>query len=144
MGAVYFDSSALVKLVVDERGSALAAQLWNACDAALASPLAYIEVRAALGALHRNQVIDDRGLRRAERTWEECWSGVRPVALSLAVSRTAGALAVRHSLTGGDAVHLASAVAIASIDPVMAVWDVRLHAAAGALGLKVAPLDCTT
>ena len=49
MGAVYFDSSALVKLVVDERGSALAAQLWNACDAALASPLAYIEVRAALG-----------------------------------------------------------------------------------------------
>ena len=62
----------------------------------------------------------------------------------LAVSRTAGALAVRHSLSGADAVHLASAVAIASIDPVMAVWDVRLHAAAGALGLKVAPLDCTT
>ena len=36
MPLVYFDSSALVKLVVAEEGSDLAAELWDSCDAALA------------------------------------------------------------------------------------------------------------
>jgi predicted nucleic acid-binding protein len=54
MTLVYFDSSALVKLVVDEDGSDLAAELWDGCDAALASRLAYPEVRAALAAACRN------------------------------------------------------------------------------------------
>ena len=53
MAIVYFDSSALVKLVLDETGSELAAQLWNACDAALSSRLAYPEVCAALAAAGR-------------------------------------------------------------------------------------------
>jgi hypothetical protein len=38
------DSSALVKLVVDEVGSDIAAALWNAYDVALSSRLAYPEV----------------------------------------------------------------------------------------------------
>ena len=47
MALVYFDSSALVKLVLDEIGSDIAATLWNACDVALSSRLAYPEVCAA-------------------------------------------------------------------------------------------------
>ncbi len=46
MSIVYFDSSAFVKLVVDEDGSELAAALWDGCDAAVSSRLAYPEVRA--------------------------------------------------------------------------------------------------
>jgi len=46
---VYFDSSALVKLMLDEPGSDLAAELWNGCDAALSSRLAYPEVRRRVG-----------------------------------------------------------------------------------------------
>ena len=38
MSLVYFDSSAFVKLVVDEDGSDLAAALWDGCDAALREP----------------------------------------------------------------------------------------------------------
>ena len=44
---VYFDASALVKLVIDEDGSALAAALWDGCDAALTSRLAFPEVWGA-------------------------------------------------------------------------------------------------
>jgi predicted nucleic acid-binding protein len=55
MPRVYFDSSALVKLVVQEEGSDLAADLWDSCDAALASRLAYPEVRAALAAAGRKR-----------------------------------------------------------------------------------------
>jgi uncharacterized protein len=47
---VYFDSSAFVKLVVEEEGSDLAAALWDGCDAAVSSRLAYPEVCAALAA----------------------------------------------------------------------------------------------
>jgi predicted nucleic acid-binding protein len=51
---VYFDSSAFVKLLVEEEGSNVAATLWDGCDAAIASRLAYPEVRAALAAAVRN------------------------------------------------------------------------------------------
>ena len=40
MTIVYFDSSAFVKLLVEEAGSELAAQLWDGCDAAVSSRLA--------------------------------------------------------------------------------------------------------
>jgi predicted nucleic acid-binding protein len=54
---IYFDSSAFVKLLAEEPGSDLAARLWDGCDAAVASRLAYPEVRAALAASARNHDI---------------------------------------------------------------------------------------
>jgi predicted nucleic acid-binding protein len=67
---VYFDSSALVKLVVEEPGSGLVAQLWDGCDAALASRLAYPEVRAALAAAARDHELGDDDLRATEQAWD--------------------------------------------------------------------------
>jgi predicted nucleic acid-binding protein len=136
---VYFDSSALVKLVVKEAGSELAAQLWDGCDAALASRLAYPEVRAALAAAARNHDLDADGLRTAEQSWEEFWAATRPVELTPAVERQAGELAREHALRGADSVHLASALAIGDPDLVIAVWDRRLHAGALATGSSVTP-----
>jgi uncharacterized protein len=136
---VYFDSSALVKLVVKEAGSHLAAQLWNGCDAALASRLAYPEVRAALAAAARNHDMAPDDLRTAEGAWEEFWAATRPVELTPAVERHAGELASQHALRGADSVHLASALAIGDPDLIIAVWDRRLHAGALAGGSSVAP-----
>ncbi|CAN5281916.1 hypothetical protein BH20ACT5_BH20ACT5_10470 [soil metagenome] len=53
MSIVYFDSSAFVKLLVQEDGSDLAATLWDGCDAAVSSRLAYPEVAAALAVAGR-------------------------------------------------------------------------------------------
>lgn len=140
MALVYFDSSALVKLVVEEAGTDLAAQLWDGCDAALASRLAYPEVRAALAAAARSHNLDDDGLATAEAAWEEYWAAVRPVELTSAVERHAGNLARQHALRGADAVHLASALAIGDPELVVAVWDRRLHTGARATGTLVAPV----
>lgn len=140
MALVYFDSSAFVKLLVDEEGSELAAQLWDGCDAALSSRLAYPEVRAALAAAGRNHDLDSDGLASAEQAWQEYWAATRPVEFTPAVERRAGELACLHALRGADAVHLASALAIAGSDLVMAVWDRRLHAGARAVRLGVAPV----
>ncbi|HME65085.1 MAG TPA: type II toxin-antitoxin system VapC family toxin, partial [Streptosporangiaceae bacterium] len=103
MALVYFDSSALVKLVVDEEGSDLAAELWDACDAALASRLAYPEVRAALAAACRDHDLTDEDLDTAEQAWEQYWASVRPVQLTAAVEQQAGQLAGTHALRGADA-----------------------------------------
>jgi predicted nucleic acid-binding protein len=139
MTLVYFDSSALVKLVVDEDGSDLAAQLWDGCDAALASRLAYPEVRAALAAAGRNHDLSDADLDTAEQAWEQYWAAIRPVELTAAVERHAGTLARSHPLRGADAVHLASALAAGDPDLTLAVWDRRLHVGAATAGLPVAP-----
>lgn len=139
MPIVYFDASAFVKLIVEEPGSELAALLWDGCDAALSSRLAYPEVRAALAAAHRNHDLDAAGMRQAEGTWEELWPATRPVELTPAVERQAGELASRHALRGADAVHLACALGIGDPDLVVAVWDRRLHVGALAAGVAVAP-----
>jgi hypothetical protein len=139
MALVYFDSSALVKLVVDEDGSDLAAELWDGCDAALASRLAYPEVRAALAASCRNHDLSQAGLDAAEQAWEQFWAAVRPVELTAAVEQHAGQLARSHALRGADAVHLAGALALHDPDLILAVWDRRLHAGAATAGLPVAP-----
>jgi uncharacterized protein len=136
---VYFDSSAFVKLLVEEDGTDLVAQLWDGCDAALSSRLAYPEVRAALAAAHRNNTLDATGLEGALQIWEEFWSATRPVEFRTEIERHAGELAQLHSLRGADAVHLASALTVPKLELVVAVWDRRLHAGAHAEGLATAP-----
>lgn len=141
MAVFYFDASAMVKLVVEEAGSDLAAQLWDGCDAAVAGRLAYPEVRAALAAAGRNHDLDPQGQADAEDAWEEYWSATRPVELTRSVEQHAGQLAARDALRGADAVHLASALALGDPGLILAAWDRRLRAGAQAAGLAIAPAD---
>jgi len=136
----YFDASAFVKLLVEEPGTELAVALWDGCDAAVSSRLAYPEVRAALAAAHRNHDLDRSGLAQAEEGWDAFWGATRPVELTPAVACHAGELAKDHALRGADAVHLASALAMSDRSLIVAVWDRRLHACALATGLGVAPV----
>lgn len=139
MSIVYFDSSAFVKLVVDEDGSDLAAALWDGCDAAVSSRLAYPEVCAALAAAGRARRLSRTDLRRAQAAWEDFWAATRAVELTGAVTASAGHLAGEFALRGADAVHLASALAIGTNQTVFAVWDERLRAGAHAAGVQVVP-----
>jgi uncharacterized protein len=137
MTIVYFDSSAFVKLVIEEEGSDLAAALWDGCDAAVSSRLAYPEVRAALAAAGRAGRVTPPGQRRAEALWATFWRATRVVELTDAVTAHAGELAA-YALRGADAVHLASLLAVGDPTTLFAVWDQRLRAGASAAGLRVA------
>jgi uncharacterized protein len=138
---VYFDSSAFVKLVVEEDGSDLAAALWDGCDAAVSSRLAYPEVRAALAAAGRNHRLDPADQARAEALWEDYWAATRAVELTGRVTAHAGDLASQHALRGADAVHLASLLAVGASDTVFAAWDKRLRTGAQSAGVQLAPLS---
>lgn len=139
MTIVYFDSSAFVKLVVEEEGTDLAAALWDGCDAAVSSRLAHPEVCAALAAAERGHRLEVPERRRAEALWEDYWAATRVVELTEAVSAEAGRLAGVHGLRGADAVHLASVLAVGSSDVLFAVWDRRLRAGAREAGVPLAP-----
>jgi hypothetical protein len=139
MTAVYFDSSAFVKLFVPEVGSALVAELWDGCDLAVSSRLAYPEVTAALAAAGRRSRAAASRSGRAIDEWASVWSDVRPVELTRSVEHAAGDCARRFDLSGADAVHLASALALGDPSVVMATYDRRLSGAALAAGLRVVP-----
>jgi uncharacterized protein len=141
---VYFDSSAFIKLLAEEAGSGLAAQLWDGCDAAVASRLAYSEVRGALAAAVRSHDLDEADLDEIEHAWDSYWAATRPVELTAAVERHAGQLARTHALRSSEAIHLASALAIGDPDLIFATWDRRLHAGAQAAGLNTAPAQLDT
>lgn len=143
MAIAYFDSSAFVKLIVEEDGSDLAAELWDGCDAAVSSRLAYPEVRAALAAAGRAGRLDDGALRSATAVWERFWASTRAVELTDAVSRRAGELAAERGLRGADAVHLASALALESDRAIVVAWDRRLREGVRTSGLRLAPATTT-
>ncbi|WP_104084425.1 type II toxin-antitoxin system VapC family toxin [Cryobacterium sp. Y11] len=121
MTIVYFDSSAFVKLIVEEEGSDFAADLWDGCDAAVSSKLAYPEVRAALAAAGRAHRLTPDQQARAETGWEHVWMTVRAIELTDTVTARVGQLASSYALRGADAVHLASFRAIGGADSVCAV-----------------------
>lgn len=141
MAIVYFDSSAFVKLLVEEEGTTLAAALWDGCDAAVSSRLSFPEVCAALAAAARAGRLSDADWRRAEADWKGYWAAVRPVELTEAVSTQAGLLAGKHALRGADAVHVASLLAVGVRPTLFAVWDKQLRRAARAVQARLAPVD---
>ena len=134
---VYFDTSALLKLLVDEDGSDDAAELWDAADLVLVSRLAYPEVRAALAAAARAKRLTPAAHRRAKSELDRTWRQVAVVDLSAGICEDAGDLAERHALRGYDAVQLASAVAASSGDLVLATLDRDLASAAISEGIAV-------
>ena len=139
MALVYLDTSALVKLCVLETGTPLAVALWRRADAVVTSRIADAEVRSVLAAAERIGRIDAAPASQARERWDELWPSLAKIEVSAALMDRAAALADRRPLRAGDATHLASALTLAPADPVVAVWDSRLAAAARAEGLTVLP-----
>jgi hypothetical protein len=136
----YFDTSALVKLVVVEAGSSQALRLWDSADRVASSVLMYPEARAALKRARRDRRLSDQTLRRAIGRMEQLWERIDRVAVLVDLAVRAGELAHVYDLRGYDAVHLAAAEAVAMEDLVFVAADIDLCTAAGDLGLAVAQL----
>jgi hypothetical protein len=139
VAAVYFDASALVKLVVPEDGSDLAEALWDGSDLSVANRLAAVEVRAAVGAASREGRLDQAQYKRALDGWARVAQTVWLVDPEPPLIAAACEVAERYALRALDAVHLASALLLAETPVVVASWDRRLRAAVLDAGLGLAP-----
>jgi len=127
----------LVKLLVVEDGSDLAAELWNRPESVATSILAYPEGRAALAAARRSARLTKAAHARALAEFEELSSELISIGVDEALVRRAGRLAEELGLRGYDAVHLASALELGEGGVVMVSWDTDLQRAAGRVGLAV-------
>jgi predicted nucleic acid-binding protein len=136
---VYFDTSAVIKLLVLEEDSQLADELWSRASMRFSSWLIYPEACAALAAAARARRINPAQLRRTRADLDEACASMQLIGVDDRLAASAGGLAERHALCGYDAVHLATAMAIGDAELLLVTWDRDLGAAALREGRSTAP-----
>lgn len=137
----YFDTSAVVPLLVAEAGSARAATLWDEADRVVGTRLVYPEGRAALAQARRLGRLTARQLRAAVLELEARYQELDLVELDDVLARRAGHLAELHGLRGYDAVHLAAADRVRDPDLVVVAGDRPLLTAATAEGMATSSVS---
>ena len=133
----YFDTSAVVPLLVAEEATERCERLWDEATRVVSTRLLYPEARAALARAERLGRLTKRQLTKVVAELDALVDEVDMVELDPDLARSAGELAQLHALRGDDAVHLAAALAVADDDVVMVTGDGDLAAAAGDAGLAV-------
>ena len=129
---LYVDTSALVKLYVEEAGTRGVVARVEHAEAVATALITYAEARAALARYRREGGITGADLRRAVRELDRDWRTYNIVDLSDSLVHSAGALAERHALRGYDAMQLAAAMELRAVGgPVeFCAFDGRLNRAA--------------
>ncbi len=137
---VYLDTSALVKLYVEEEGSSLVQNTVAQAALVATSAIAYVEARAAFVRRRHEGGLSAGDYRRIIRDLDADWARCLVVEIPDSLIREAARLAESHRLRVYDAVHLASAAALRGrlTEPVVfASWDLGLDKAAKAEGLEL-------
>jgi uncharacterized protein len=67
------------------------------------------------------------------------WPAFGVVEVDEALAEHAASLTIQHDLRSLDALHLAAALVLPTVDLTFATWDRRQHAAARAEGLRLLP-----
>jgi predicted nucleic acid-binding protein len=134
----YFDTSAVIPLLIDEAGSDRAADLWLGADRVLSSRVLYPEAHAALAQANRSRRITGRQLALTVAGLRLIVSQIDHVEITQQIAERAGTLAEKHHLRGYDAVHLAAAERVKHDELVLVAGDGDLLRGARGLDLHTA------
>ena len=139
----YLDSSALVKLFLDEPDSHIARGVWESGALLVTNRISHAELACALATAVRadryepgavdSEVIDGTFLSESADLIEA----------DADVVDLAAVVGVRHGLRGMDAIHVASAMQLVEFGSTLVSWDERQRRAALAEGLPVYPETTT-
>jgi predicted nucleic acid-binding protein len=135
----YFDTSALLKLVIAEDGADQAELLWQSVGEVVVSSLAWPEAVAALAAAQRGRRLTDEDHRTAIGALRLCFDRCTTISVADRLVDHAADLAADLHLRAADAIHLATALAVMEADSLFVTWDRRLRLAAIQAGLVSAP-----
>lgn len=137
---LYLDTSALLKLYIDEARHAEMQDLREQADALCLSRLAWVEASSAFARRIREKPSDRPGLEQARGVFAQEWDGYRIVEVTSAIAKRAAEFTDAFALRAYDAVQLASADELRrNLDETVtfACFDQRLSQAARVLGLDV-------
>ena len=110
---LYLDTSALVKLFFREAGSKAVVDLVDKADSVITSQVAYAESCSALARRKRDKRLTEEEFETARKHLDELWPQMDTI---LVHEIRAGELAVKHVLRGFDAIHLAAALELRTMD----------------------------
>jgi uncharacterized protein len=137
---LFLDTSALLKLYVQEENSEAVRDMSARARVVAASRLAYAEARAALARACRERRITDQELESVLLVLHQDWPRYFVIEVSADIVRYAGDLAQEHALRAYDALQLASALTLrnkVSTEVCFLCFDDVLNQAAQASGLSV-------
>ncbi|REJ05516.1 PIN domain-containing protein [Microbacterium bovistercoris] len=135
---LYLDTSAIVPLLISEPSSERCGRLWDVSRLRFTARITYVEAAAALAAAERSRRIDSDVHAQALAVLDVLWSQVQIVELDDSLMKDAAAIAHEAGLRGYDAVHCASAMRLARLDPVGVSGDRALLEAWRNHGVDVA------
>lgn len=136
---VYFETSALVKLFLEEPGADEARDLWDGADLITVALIAYPEARSALAAANRAGRISTAELHWVKRKFDRLWTQTQIVDFDESIAQSAGDVTEQYGLRAYDAVHLATAMSLQDESLVVATWDADMAEACVEADLPVAP-----
>jgi predicted nucleic acid-binding protein len=136
----YLDTSSLVKLYVQEQGTAEVKDLVHMSSVVSTSVVAYAEASAAFARKFRAEAFTEREYDEIKDSLQKDWKHYCLLKATDAVIREAGRLAEERALRGFDAIHLASACALRRRsfgDVKFSGYDVELNEAAVKEGFEL-------
>ena len=133
----YFDTSALVPLLIEEPTSASFDDLWRSAEKITSTRLLFVETASTLERARRADRISRSGVSAALERLEEMWREMVVIELNQPLMLQAAVLASNFGLRGFDAVHCAAAFGLDDDDVIAASSDSRLNEAWSSLGLTV-------
>ena len=136
---LYLDTSALVKLYIEESGSQEVKRAVEGARIVSTSRVAYVEARAGIAREYREGELSKEEHGQVVEDLIRDWNDYFIVEVSESVAKLGGTLTERQSLRGFDTIHLASALLLRDrthLDVSFSCFDERLKAAAVAENLK--------
>ncbi len=137
---LYLDTSALIKLYVEESGSEDVRGAVEEARIVSTSRVAYVEARAGISRKYREGKLSREEHDQVVADLTRDWDNYFIVEVSDSVAKLGGELTDKHPLGGFDAIHLASALLLRNrtrLDVSISCFDERLRVAAQAAGLSV-------
>lgn len=137
---LYLDTSALVKLYVDEEHAAFTRRVASRAAARVTHDIAYVECCAALARRRRDGSLAVAAHGRCRRQLDRDWIRFSVVSVAVELIRRAAALADTQALRAYDSIHLAAAEATVALargrtEFKLLAFDTRLLEAARATGI---------
>ncbi len=142
MSIIYLDTSALLKLYIQENQSDAVRTLVTDASGAGTSMLTYTEMAAAMARAERMRILTADSARKAWDGFLKDWPELTRLKLSAALTERASGLAWEYGLRGYDAMHLAAAMTWQDAlgEPVLlATFDRLLWSAGQKAGIPVWP-----